>query len=46
MKGKNDNFAEIYSRNHKFVPGPGTYKNVESSYDRLSKSPTLHKSRR
>jgi hypothetical protein len=46
MKGKNNNFATTYGKNHAYVPGPGTYKNVESAFDRISKSPTTHKMRR
>jgi len=46
MKGKNKNFATTYGVNHAYVPGPGTYKNVESAFDRISKSPTTHKMRR
>jgi len=46
MKAKNKNFATTYGVNHAYVPGPGTYKNVESAFDRISKSPTTHKMRR
>ena len=46
MKGKNNNFATTYGKQHAFVPGPGTYKSVESAFDKISKSPTTHKMRR
>ena len=46
MKGKHSNFTELNFKTHKGEPGPGTYKFVESAFAKLSKSPTMHKSKR
>jgi hypothetical protein len=39
-------YFEKYEKNHKYVPGVGTYKNYEAAFSKISKSPSSQRSRR